>query len=112
MRTNRQEMKVMTGKFWAIGLGLMAVAGCEPYANTIPATERPQLVAPANMPEACRRSAAVKYAQLPENMSVAPAVQQPNQTWLVSGQYTSMNGVRVFECQFTGLGNMTGVYRS
>lgn len=93
------------------GLGLCALAGCEPYAGTIPTSDKPQLVAPAAMPQACNRAASARYAQRLDLMSAAPAAQQANGTWLVSGQYPSQGLSRTYECQFSSLGNLIGVYR-
>ena len=95
---------------WAV-LGLIALAACEPYASTIPTSDRPQLVPQAQMPAACAHAASSRYAQRIETVSAAPAVQQPNGTWLVTGRYPSQGVTRSFECQFSDLGNLIGLYR-
>ncbi|MEM1130793.1 MAG: hypothetical protein AAGH83_09760 [Pseudomonadota bacterium] len=94
-----------------IGLALLAMAACEPYATSIPTTDRAQLVPVASMPESCRHQATVEYAQLLQNTSASPAVQQANGTYSVRGTYAAYNGTRFFECQFTSNGNLIGIYR-
>jgi len=101
----------MRGIILTAGLGLIALAGCEPYASTIPTSDRPQLVPPEQMPAACSRAAAARYAQRLDIMSATPAVQQANGTWLVTGSYPIQGVRRSYECQFSDLGNLIGLYR-
>ena len=101
----------MRARVWTMGAVLLALAGCEPYASTIPTSPQPQAVAPAAMPEACRRAASARFAQRLDILSAAPAVQQSNGTWLVTGSYPSQGVSRVYRCVFSAQGTLTGLDR-
>ncbi|QDY68814.1 hypothetical protein [Qingshengfaniella alkalisoli] len=95
----------------ATGLSLTALAGCTENAAQIPTSPRPEFFQVSQMPDACRHEASVRYAQLPGNIIMEPAVMDTSGGYSVRGTYATTNMQHSIGCRFTANGEYIGLGR-
>lgn len=95
-----------------IAIACALLAGCTQNAASIPTSPTPAFYSAANMPDACRHEAAARYAQLPGNIIMEPAVLDTSGGYSVSGSYATTNVQHTIGCRFTADGRFIGLGRT